>query len=36
MRRITALCDALGKPWTDLVPSTRAEEGWHQSYKDIR
>ncbi|MBN1265238.1 MAG: tagatose 1,6-diphosphate aldolase [Anaerolineales bacterium] len=36
MQRITALCDALAKPWTALIPAGAVEENWHLHYQDLR
>jgi len=35
MQRITALCDALAKPWTARTAAVRVKEGWYQEYPDL-
>ncbi len=32
MRRLTALCDALGRPWTECYQPPMLEEGWFEGY----
>lgn len=32
MARITELCDALARPWTDFYPAASLEEDWYASY----
>jgi tagatose 1,6-diphosphate aldolase len=35
MARLYALCDALGKPWTEHYTAEEAPENWYSSYEDI-
>ncbi len=32
MRRITALCDALARPWTDFYAAPEVNEKWYENY----
>jgi tagatose 1,6-diphosphate aldolase len=35
MARLYALCDALGKPWTDHYTAESTAENWYSAYEDI-
>ena len=36
MQRLTALCDALGRPWTEAFPvETSTQEDWYMQYKGL-
>lgn len=35
MRRVTALCDALAKPWTSFFAPAAIPSDWHQTYKTL-
>ncbi len=32
MARITALCDALGKPWTEIYTAPKVDDSWYKTY----
>ena len=32
MARVTALCDALARPWTDFYTSQNIDGGWYERY----
>jgi tagatose 1,6-diphosphate aldolase len=35
MRRLTNLCQAMGKPWQDFYPKQQVSEAWYKDYQDI-
>jgi hypothetical protein len=35
MNRLYALCDALGKPWSEHYTPETTPENWYSSYADI-
>jgi hypothetical protein len=34
MSRITALCDALARPWTDIFDTPEVDATWYQNYSE--
>jgi hypothetical protein len=34
MARITALCDALARPWTDVLVAPDVDASWYADYDD--
>ncbi len=35
MARLTALCNGLGKPWTEIYSPTSVSEEWYKEYQDL-